>query len=87
MLMQIYLENVQVDQLCSTSTHQGCAAAAVAGQSHTLSAVGTRIYWLMFSQCFFFLFFSKVQYQSGYNTTQFGIQLSNLFRVMFFRLG
>ena len=57
MLMQIYLENVQVDQLCSTSTHQGCAAAAVAGQSHTLSAVGTRIYWLMFSQCFFFSFF------------------------------
>lgn len=50
---QIHFESVKVDQLCSTSSHQGCAAAAVAGQSHTFSTVGIGIFWLMFSQCFF----------------------------------
>lgn len=81
---QIHFESVKVDQLCSTSSHQGCAAAAVAGQSHTFSTVGIGIFWLMFSQCFFL---SKGLYQSGYNATRFGIQLSNLFRVMFLQLG
>ena len=44
--------------------------------------------WCLLSVCFSFFFsFSKGQYQSGYNATRFGIQLSNLFRVMFLQLG